>query len=75
MSAVGLHPAPVNEIEEISKAYGSLNDVSRNIADADRGVKNQDQECLSPKSGRVALGSSEAKIIAVGRAEALSEEV
>jgi hypothetical protein len=42
MSAVGLHPAPVNEIEELTKAYGSLNDVSRNIADADRGVKNQD---------------------------------
>ena len=41
MSAVGFNPAPVNEVEELRKAYGSLNDVSRNLAGAEKCVKTQ----------------------------------
>ena len=46
MSAVGFNPAPVNEVEELRKAYGSLNDVSRNVASA--------QACLGKDDKRMA---------------------
>ena len=42
MSAVGFNPAPVNELEELRKAYGSLNDVTRNLADAVKCINRQD---------------------------------
>jgi hypothetical protein len=32
--AVGFLPEPINEVEELRKAYGSLNDIARNLKDA-----------------------------------------
>jgi hypothetical protein len=40
MSAVGFSPAPVKDLEQLSEAYKSLNDISRNLSSAEKCLKN-----------------------------------
>ena len=47
MSAVGFNPAAVNELEELRKICGSLNDVSRNLASAQACLGKDDKRALT----------------------------
>ena len=42
MSSIGFAQRPQSEVELLRSAYKSLNDVSRNLAGAERCVKSQD---------------------------------
>ena len=42
MSSIGFAPRPGSEVEQLRTAYKSLNDVTRNLASAEKCVKTQD---------------------------------
>jgi hypothetical protein len=42
MSSAGFQPAPVDELKQLRDAYKALNDISRNLASAEKCVKKQD---------------------------------
>ena len=42
MSSIGFAPGPGSEVEQLRTAYKSLNDVTRNLANAAKCVKTQD---------------------------------
>ena len=44
--AVGFRPEPVDEVEELRKAYSSLKDIARNLRDALRHLDNGDLNTL-----------------------------
>lgn len=71
MSAIGFSIGPPNEIEELRKAYGSLNDVTRNLANV--------RKCLHQADWRIAdhhlraaewhLEQAKQRIAAVGQSK------
>ena len=76
MSATGFTPAPPNEIEALREAYGSMNDVARNLASAAQCLKRQDFTMAEHhlKAAGWHVGQAKQRIAAVGhsRAKAVS---
>jgi hypothetical protein len=70
MSAIGFTPAPPNEIEALREAYGSMNDVARNLASVARCIKKQDLRMADHhlRAAEWHLDQAKEKIAAVGQA-------
>jgi hypothetical protein len=47
MSAIGFSPGSPNELDQLRAAYRSLNDITRNLASAQKCLKRQDLRILA----------------------------
>jgi hypothetical protein len=76
VSAVGFNPAPVNELEELRKAYGSLNDVTRNLADAVKCINRQDLKLAEARlsAANWHLEQAKRKLVAVAEVKTKSSQ-
>jgi hypothetical protein len=70
MSAIGFTPQ-LNEIDELRKAYGAMNDVARNLASVSQCLKRQDLRMADHhlRAAEWHLGQAKQRIAAVGQAK------
>jgi len=63
MSSIGFSPGTPNELDQLREAYRSLNDITRNIASAQKCMKQEDLRMAEHhlRAGRVASRTSEAE--------------
>lgn len=71
MSAIGFSPDHKSELDQLREAYKSLNDVTRNIAEAQKCVRTQDWRLADAhlRAAEWHIGQAKQRVVEVGKGQ------